>query len=112
MPTTTNRADELSNDTTSSSSDGLLELQVADFMCLFLDTFPTVAALGQGAVGRPPKGVNKKERQNRKSICEGEKVKSGVISLAKKFKYYVIIAECTRYIAHVEQLSLTLRFVD
>nr|XP_022907520.1 uncharacterized protein LOC111419012 [Onthophagus taurus] len=42
----------------------------------------------------------------------GEKVKSDIISPAKKSKYYAILADCTPDISHVEQLSLTIRFVD
>ena len=42
----------------------------------------------------------------------GKKVKSEIISCAKESKYYSIIADCTPDIGHVEQLSLTIRFVE
>lgn len=53
-----------------------------------------------------------KDIQNELIEQMGEKVNSEMISHAKKSKYYSIIADCTPDISHVEQLSLTLRFVD
>ncbi|XP_025832224.1 zinc finger MYM-type protein 1-like isoform X2 [Agrilus planipennis] len=53
-----------------------------------------------------------KDIQNELIELMGEKVKSEIISRAKKSKYCSIIADCTSDISHVEQLSLTLRFVD
>jgi hypothetical protein len=41
-----------------------------------------------------------------------EKVNSKIISCAQNAKYYFIIADCTPDISHMEQLSLTIRFVD
>lgn len=53
-----------------------------------------------------------KDIQNELIELMGEKVKSEIISRAKKSKYYSIIADCTPDISHIEQLSLTIRFVD
>lgn len=53
-----------------------------------------------------------KDIQNELIELMGEKVKSEIISHAKKSKYYSIIADCTPDISHVEQLSLTIQFVD
>ncbi|CAD0206693.1 unnamed protein product [Chrysodeixis includens] len=53
-----------------------------------------------------------KDIQNELIELMGKKVKSEIISRAKKSKYYSIIADCTPDISHVEQLSLTIRFVD
>jgi hypothetical protein len=41
-----------------------------------------------------------------------EKVNSKIISCAQNKKYFSIIANCIPDIIHVEQLSLTIRFVD
>jgi len=53
-----------------------------------------------------------KHTQNELIELMGEKVKSEIISCAKGSKYYSIIADCTPDISHVEQLSLTIRFVE
>nr|XP_036234234.1 zinc finger MYM-type protein 1-like [Bactrocera oleae] len=53
-----------------------------------------------------------KDIQNELIELMVEKVKSEIISRAKKSKYYSIIADCTPDISHIEQLSLTIRFVD
>lgn len=53
-----------------------------------------------------------KDIQNELIELMGEKVKSEIVSRAKTSKYYSIIADCTPDISHVEQHSLTLRFVD
>jgi hypothetical protein len=41
-----------------------------------------------------------------------DKVTATIISKAHKAKYYSIIADCTPDVNHIEQLSLTIRFVD
>lgn len=49
-----------------------------------------------------------KDIQNELIELMGEKVKSKIISRAKKSKYYSVIADCTADISHLEQLSLTI----
>jgi hypothetical protein len=41
-----------------------------------------------------------------------EKVNSKIISCSQNAKYFSVTAYCTPDISHVEQLSLTIRFVD
>jgi len=53
-----------------------------------------------------------KDIQNELIELMGEKVKSEIISCTKESKYYSIIADCTPDISHVEQLSLTIQFVE
>ena len=53
-----------------------------------------------------------KDIQNELIELMGEKVKSEIVSCAKESEYYSFIADYTPDISHVEQLSLTIRFVE
>ena len=52
-----------------------------------------------------------KNVQNELIDLMGGKVTSEIVSRAKNAIYYPIIADCTPDVSHVEQLSLTIRFV-
>lgn len=42
----------------------------------------------------------------------GSEVRKKILSMVKEAKYFSIILDCTSDVSHVEQLSITLRFVD